>query len=294
MKSLLSVLWMCLLSTTTWSSLDASEAIPSLDHQLLKKSVTVTPMSAPFTDFSVLSPRISEITLRTHYFKHQLGYVQKLNVWLKVNNVDELIGGRRDSSVVVALVLELPNPSSALNLASQIFNHALYFSLLLDSPTTSQRSSIMDHSDDVENVLLQDQPLLLDALRRSFGSLLGFRNEWMNSASSHFGSGWVWLVLNKTDELMGPHLAIVSTHDAGSVLDRRRSREEDGQYMEGVVPLLIVDVWEHAYYLDYQDRRLEYLDAWWECVNWHKVQRRLIGERVEEVHARGNGYPVFY
>jgi Fe-Mn family superoxide dismutase len=95
-------------------------------------------------------------------------------------------------------------------------------------------------------------------------TLLQKTKETNNSAAAgHFGSGWAWLVLDNT-KATAPTLKIVQTHDAGSPL-------EDAN----LVPLLTCDVWEHAYYLDYQNKRPEYIDGWWKLVNWDFAERNL-------------------
>jgi Fe-Mn family superoxide dismutase len=98
---------------------------------------------------------------------------------------------------------------------------------------------------------------LAQALNNAFGSFANFRTEFEKSAGARFGSGWAWLVKK------GDQLSIVSTAN------------QDSPLSDGLTPLLGVDVWEHAYYLKYQNRRAEYVSAWWNVVNWDAVAKRF-------------------
>ncbi len=105
---------------------------------------------------------------------------------------------------------------------------------------------------------------LANDLQRAFGSFASFQEQLNKAAVDRFGSGWAWLVL------AGDKLAIISTAN------------QDSPLMEGRSPVMGVDVWEHAYYLKYQDRRIEYLAAWWNVVNWPAVQKRYEMLRQEQ------------
>ncbi len=98
--------------------------------------------------------------------------------------------------------------------------------------------------------------LLGNEIQRTFGSFASFQEQLNKAAMDRFGSGWAWLVL------AGGKLAIISTAN------------QDSPLVEGRSPVMGVDVWEHAYYLKYQNRRIEYLAAWWNAVNWPEVQKR--------------------
>jgi len=95
-----------------------------------------------------------------------------------------------------------------------------------------------------------------DALQQAFGSFEGFKEKLTNAAANQFGSGWGWLVVD------GGNLAVISKPN------------QDSPLMEGKTPILGIDVWEHAYYLKYQNRRPDYLAAWWNTVNWPAVAQR--------------------
>jgi superoxide dismutase, Fe-Mn family len=95
---------------------------------------------------------------------------------------------------------------------------------------------------------------LADAIKSEFGSFEAFKEQFSTTAATHFGSGWAWLVKNADGKL-----AVVGTHDAGNPL------------VDGQTPLLTIDIWEHAYYLDYQNARATYIETWWKLVNWDFV-----------------------
>jgi Fe-Mn family superoxide dismutase len=105
---------------------------------------------------------------------------------------------------------------------------------------------------------------LLEAIRQQFQSIEKFEEEFTTAAANHFGSGWAWLVLDK-----GGKLAITTTHDADTPL------------RHGQIPLLTCDVWEHAYYIDYRNKRPDYLKAFWKLVNW-----RFVSEQFSEARHR--------
>jgi Fe-Mn family superoxide dismutase len=98
---------------------------------------------------------------------------------------------------------------------------------------------------------------LAAAIEHAFGDLAGFKQAFTDASVNHFGSGWGWLVQD------GPTLKVISTHD------------QDSPLSSGLTPLLTCDVWEHAYYLKYQNLRPDYVAAWWNVVDWDKVAERL-------------------
>ena len=110
----------------------------------------------------------------------------------------------------------------------------------------------------------QPQPSgdLAAAIDRTFGSFDQFKEEFAKAAAGRFGSGWAWLVVDS-----GGNLKVYSTAN------------QDSPYMQGDVPILGLDVWEHAYYLKYQNRRPDYIQAWWNVVNWDEVGRRYAAAR---------------
>lgn len=125
------------------------------------------------------------------------------------------------------------------NNAAQAFNHIIFFKQLTPTPTTIS-------------------PLLTQALVARFGSVDAFKSEFSNAATTLFGSGWVWLALDANNVLQ-----IVPEPNAGNPITRNMS------------PLMCIDVWEHAYYLDYQNRRGDYIKNFWNLVNWDYIEKRM-------------------
>lgn len=125
------------------------------------------------------------------------------------------------------------------NNAAQAFNHIIFFKQLTPTPTTISS-------------------LLTQALVARFGSVDAFKSEFSNAAVTLFGSGWVWLVLDANNVLQ-----IVPEPNAGNPITRNMR------------PLMCIDVWEHAYYLDYQNRRGDYIKNFWNLVNWDYIEKRM-------------------
>ena len=125
------------------------------------------------------------------------------------------------------------------NNAAHAFNHIIFFKQLTPTPTTIS-------------------PLLTQALVARFGSIDAFKSEFSNAAAALFGSGWVWLALDANNVLQ-----IVPEPNAGNPITRNMR------------PLMCIDVWEHAYYLDYQNRRGDYIKNFWNLVNWDYIEKRM-------------------
>lgn len=131
------------------------------------------------------------------------------------------------------------------NNAAQAFNHIIFFKQLTPTPTTIS-------------------PLLTQALVARFGSVDEFKSEFSNAAAALFGSGWVWLALDANNVLQ-----IVPEPNAGNPITRNMR------------PLMCIDVWEHAYYLDYQNRRGDYIKNFWNLVNWDYIEKRMQGKNYQ-------------
>lgn len=125
------------------------------------------------------------------------------------------------------------------NNAAQAFNHIIFFKQLTPTPTTIS-------------------PLLTQALVARFGSVDAFKSEFSNAAATLFGSGWVWLA-----------------HDANNVLQIVPEPNAGNPITRNMRPLMCIDVWEHAYYLDYQNRRGDYIKNFWNLVNWDYIEKRM-------------------
>jgi Fe-Mn family superoxide dismutase len=183
--------------------------------------------------YHALEPHIGAATLETHYDKHHRGYLDKMN--------EEIAGGPLEGKPLRDVVLA--SEGSLFNSAAQVWNHDFYWRSM--SPDGGGKPSAT----------------LAGALQHEFGSVDAFRRELAAAATTHFGSGWVWLVRSRTGELR-----VLATHDA------------DNPLTHGDTALLALDVWEHAYYLDYRNQRAKYVDAYLQhLINWDFAEQNLEG-----------------
>src|SRR3954466_1369361 len=186
-------------------------------------------------DYAALEPHIDVQTMQIHHDKHHQAYVDKANAALANTDL-------ADASVEDVL----RNPSSlpadkqtpVRNNAGGHANHSLFWELM--SPTGGG----------------EPEGALGDAINEAFGSFDDFKGQMKEAGVGRFGSGWAWLV-----------------HD-GSGLKVTSTANQDSPVSDGQTPLLGIDVWEHAYYLKYQNKRPDYIDAFWNVVNWDEVARR--------------------
>jgi superoxide dismutase, Fe-Mn family len=187
-------------------------------------------------DYGALEPHIDEQTMRLHHDKHHQAYVDKANGALEGTDWAD-----RDVDDVLQNLGELPDDIRTVvrNNAGGHSNHSFFWQIM--SPDGGGEPS----GD------------LASAIDEKFGSFDAFKDELKNAGVNRFGSGWAWLVHD------GSGLAVVSTAN------------QDSPISDGQTPLLGVDVWEHAYYLKYQNKRPDYIDAWWSVVNWDEVARRF-------------------
>lgn len=191
--------------------------------------------------YDALEPYIDEATMKLHHGKHHATYVQNLN--------DALAGDGKLLSMPVEELLKnltkIPESvrTKVRNNGGGHANHTLFWQLM--SPTKSEPTGA-----------------LITAINNSFGSLLSFQESFAKAGLGRFGSGWVWLIADPSTS-SGQKLTIVDTPN------------QDTPLMEHKTPLLGLDVWEHAYYLKYQNRRADYIKAWWNVVNWPLVEKRF-------------------
>jgi superoxide dismutase, Fe-Mn family len=187
-------------------------------------------------DYAALEPHIDEETMRLHHDKHHQAYVDNANKALEGTEWAD----RPVEEVLQSLDL-LPEEIRAAvrNNAGGHANHSFFWEIM--SP----------------NVGGEPQGELADAINSTFGSLDSLIEQVNDGGVKRFGSGWTWLVVD------GGTLALTSTPNQETPLS------------EGKTPILGIDVWEHAYYLKYQNRRPEYLAAWWNVANWPEVARRF-------------------
>ncbi len=155
-------------------------------------------------------------------------------------NLNKLVQGTKFKDLNLETIIKVAD-GPIFNNAAQAWNHTFYFECL----KPGNRSSIKDSFEEV--------------IKNSFGSVSFFKSSFTESVSSLFGVGWVWLVLNQNGSM-----EIIQKFNAGNPL------------RVGLIPLMTCDVWEHAYYLDYQNRLGEYASAFWELINWDIVEKRYI------------------
>lgn len=185
-------------------------------------------------EYDALEPHIDAQTMEIHHTKHHQGYINKLNA--AIENYPEI-----QSMGIIELLqnwASLPDEikEAVRNNGGGHHNHSLFWSILTPNPT------------DIPESLLQN-------INNSFGSLEKMKELFTQAAASRFGSGWAWLVVE--DE----SLKIISTPN------------QDSPLMDNLHPILGLDVWEHAYYLNYQNKRADYIDHFWNIVDWEQVNK---------------------
>jgi len=194
-----------------------------------------------------LEPAIDTRTMNIHYHKHYAGYVRKLNAAVKD------VPGSPSLEDVLAHLSDLPEGTrvSVRNNGGGTYNHSLFWKSM--APPLEGGGGIPEGD-------------LAAKIRKDFGSVEAMQSEFSQVAGSVFGSGWAWLILREKDG----KLAVVSTSNQDNPLMKSILEPEQ----QGV-PLLGLDVWEHAYYLHYQNRRSDYISNWWKVVNWNEAAARL-------------------
>ena len=188
-------------------------------------------------DYDALEPHIDEQTMRIHHVKHHAAYVAKLNGALEGHS--DLAGKSIDD-----LISDLASVPEAIrgavrNNGGGHANHTMFWKVMAPGSGGAPTGKVAD------------------AISGAFGSYDGFTEKFAAAAATRFGSGWAWLV------------------DAGDTLTIESTPNQDTPVMEGRKPILGIDVWEHAYYLKYQNRRPDYVAAWLNVINWDDVNRRL-------------------
>ena len=187
--------------------------------------------------YDALEPHIDARTMEIHYSKHHNGYTNKLNAAIS--------GTDQEGYDIVAILKGLDvNNNAVRNNGGGYYNHCLFWEVM--DPNNKQSLS----------------GELEDAINTSFGSFENFKNEFSKAAATQFGSGWAWLCVHS-----GGKLEVCSTPN------------QDNPLMPGIgcggTPVLGLDVWEHAYYLNYQNRRPDYIDAFFSVINWGEVTKRF-------------------
>jgi Fe-Mn family superoxide dismutase len=178
--------------------------------------------------------------LEPHISKKTLAFHHGKHLPAYIRNLNRLIPGTKFENMDLPTFIKIAD-GQIFNNASLIWNHIFYFEGLRPGKIKTYKGSFGD------------------ILNRSFGSFSNFKKNFSEIAVSLFGVGWIWLVLNQKGLL-----EIVQERNAGNPL------------RSGLVPLMTCDVWEHAYYLDYQNRRHDYIKAFWNLINWEIIEKRYI------------------
>lgn len=187
--------------------------------------------------YEALEPFIDAQTMNIHHTKHHQAYVTNLNAALEKH--PELGGWSLDDLLIKLADVPEDIRTAVRNHGGGHWNHDLFWNIM--APNAGGEPS----------------GALAKAIKSDFGSFANFKAEFDKAAMGCFGSGWAWLVEK------GDKLAVVSTAN------------QDNPLTDGLKPLMGIDVWEHAYYLKYQNRRADYIAAWWNVVNWDAVASRF-------------------
>ncbi len=187
--------------------------------------------------FDALEPHIDARTMEIHHGRHHATYVNNLNAALEGH--PEL--QQKSIEELISDLNSIPESirTAVRNNGGGHANHSLFWEIMSPQGGGAPTGA------------------LADEINKTFGSFEKFKEEFTKAATGRFGSGWAWLVLD------GGKLAIMSTPN------------QDNPLMEGKTPILGLDVWEHAYYLKYQNKRPDYIAAWWNVVNWNAVNERF-------------------
>ena len=189
-------------------------------------------------DYAALEPHIDARTMEIHHTKHHAGYTNNLN--------NAITSTALEGKSIEEILKGVSAHSMAVrNNGGGFYNHNLYWNVI--APGGSPKP----------------EGVLLDAINESFGTLENFREAFVQAAVTRFGSGWAWLIFQNNK------LVVSSTPNQDNPL-------MDVAEIQGT-PILGIDVWEHAYYLKYQNRRPDYVNAFWNLINWDEVARRFKG-----------------
>ena len=190
--------------------------------------------------YDALEPFFDKQTMEIHHDKHHAAYVNNLNTAIKGTDLEKL--------TLNQLMYSISKYSPLIrNNAGGHFNHTMFWEILIAHENSSTPST-----------------KLQAAIIKEFGSMEKFKELFSESATKKFGSGWVWLVIQSDNKLV-----ITSTSNQDNPL-------MDIAEIKGV-PILCLDIWEHAYYLKYQNKRADYIKSFWEIVNWNEVSTRFEG-----------------
>jgi len=188
-------------------------------------------------DYSALEPYIDTQTMQLHHDKHHQAYVTNLNNALK----DQAQFASLSLEELMRRINEVPDSvrTAVRNNGGGHINHTMFWQIMKPNGGGEPTGAIAS------------------AIQSAFGSFDAFKTAFNDAGVKRFGSGWAWLILDSSGKLQ-----VTSTAN------------QDSPFMDGNYPVMGNDVWEHAYYLKYQNRRPDYLNAWWNVVNWDEISRR--------------------
>ena len=186
-----------------------------------------------------LEPHIDKMTMEIHHGKHHAAYVNNLNAALEKH---QALQGKSVDDLIKNLNAVPDDVRTAVrNNGGGHANHTMFWQIMAPNAGGAPTGAIAD------------------AINGSFGGFDAFKEQMNKGGVGRFGSGWVWVI------------------EAGGKLVIESTANQDSPIMEGKKPIFGIDVWEHAYYLKYQNRRPDYLSAWWNVVNWAEINKRLQG-----------------
>jgi Fe-Mn family superoxide dismutase len=190
--------------------------------------------------YDALEPHIDKLTMEIHHSKHHKAYVDNMNKALEALD-GKILGTSQTFETIFDKVAKLP--AALRNNAGGHYNHSLFWSLMKPNGGGEPKGK------------------LADAIKTTFGSFEEFKKQFTDAGMKRFGSGWAWLVKTKEGKLV-----ISSTANQDNPLMNLESVEVKG------MPVLALDVWEHAYYLKNQNKRADYITSWWNVVNWETAE----------------------
>ena len=197
---------------------------------------TVPPLPYPF---DALEPHIDKLTMEIHHDKHHGAYVNNLNKALE--SAPNLAGKTVEELLANNCAIVPENIRTAVrNNAGGHINHSMFWQIMAPKAGGEPHGKIAD------------------TIRSTFGGFAQFKEKFAAAATGRFGSGWAWLV-----------------RDGSGKIDIISTANQDSPVMEGKFPVFGLDVWEHAYYLKYQNRRPDYIAAWWNLANWNEIEKRF-------------------
>lgn len=188
--------------------------------------------------FDALEPHIDALTMEIHHDRHHATYVANLNAALEKH--PEFEGGCAGQMIANLSAVPEDIRTAVRNNAGGHVNHTMFWKMMSPNGGGNPTGAVAEKIDE------------------SFGSFENFKNAFTQAATGRFGSGWAWLIVNKEGKL-----EVTSTAN------------QDNPLMDGLKPILGLDVWEHAYYLNYQNKRPAYIEAFFNVINWDEVNRRL-------------------